>query len=138
MAGSITYRQYTADDGTAYSIKIDKSNANAAIGLTSPVLMPQKTANVPDLPKGLTPRYILCSLDSNPSVKRKFKVGNISQVLAIYTVGNKVISAVYPLSFSDSGVGEPWTITAYRGEQRNIVPAFNAIDTGIADGDGQP
>jgi hypothetical protein len=138
MAGSITYRQYTADDGTAYSIKIDKSNANAAIGLASTVLMPQKTANIPDLPRGLTPRYILCSLDSDTRIKRKFKVGDIAQVVSIYTVGNKVISAVYPTSPNAPGAGEPWTITAYRGETRNLVPAFAGIDTNIIDGDPQP
>jgi hypothetical protein len=137
MAGSITIRQYTADDGGQFAIRIDKSNANGIVGTGGTQMMPPRTTDSPDLPRGLTPRYILCQLESDPKVKRKFKIGGVAQIAQIYTPGTKVSASLYPVGPNDPGGGVNWIITAYRGEKRNLVPAFDASDTGQQDGNTQ-
>lgn len=136
MSGSRTYRTYTADNGDNYVIAVDKSNADASIvGGNGASLLPPRTANFPDLPRGIVPRYILCYPQSNPNIRRKFKVGGVNQINAIYQPGSKITAEVYPGLADLPGVRETWIITAYRGEKRNLRPAFDsAVDTGLSDG----
>jgi hypothetical protein len=137
MAGSRVIRQYTDDAGNQYAITIDESNAEAIVGGGSTVLMPLRTSNIEGLPRGLTPRYVLAYLATNPLVRRKFKVGGVAQINALIQPGATITAAVTANPDDlGPGPGATFVITAYRGEKRNLIPATNAAgDTGLIDGD---
>lgn len=137
MAGSRVIRQYTDDAGNNYAIRLDESNAE---GVTSGgnVLMPPRQGNVEGLPRGLEPRYVLTFLQSNPDVKRKFKVGGVTQVNDLFAVGATISAAITSDPTDNSpGTEGVFVVTAYRGEKRNFIPAIggNTDDTGLTDGD---
>lgn len=135
MAGSLTYRSYTSDDGNQYSIKIDESNASATVvGGAGGALCPVRTANLLALPKGLKKRYVLCFNQLNPLERRKFYVGATAVVSGVIAPGAQISAEDYPGAGDVAGSAQTWTITAYRGEQRSVIPAFNANDTGLTDG----
>jgi hypothetical protein len=134
MAGSRTIRQYTADDGTNYAIAADKSNADANLVGRNTVLLATRQLNVPDLPRGLRPRYVLTFLKSDPTVKRKFYVGVIGQIGTIYTPGAIIEGERSPTGIPGGGTKVQWIVTAYRGEKYNFRAAVDAFDSGQTDG----
>lgn len=134
MSGSRTYRQYTADDGTNYVISIDRSNADANLVGSNSVLVPPRTGNVPDLPRGLRPRYVLASLEADSVIRRKFYVGGVAGINLIYQPGAILEAALRPAADDSEPTKVRWIITAYRGEKRNFKPAFTASDSGQSDG----
>lgn len=136
MAGSRVFRQYTDDAGNNYAINIDESNAEAVV--EGNVLMPPRSADVEAIPRGLIPRYVLATLQSNPLVKRKFKVGGVTQVNSLLKVGSIVRAAVNASADDSSGgTQDNFVVTFYRGEQRRLIPSFQgtSTDTGLLDGD---
>jgi hypothetical protein len=134
MAGSKSYRQYTSDNGTTYTVLVDESNANAVIGAGTLPLIPLRTAASGRLPSGIVQRYVLCSLVSNPRVRRKFKVGNPGLIGNALAPGAIIKAQVYPTSADAVPTTEDWNVTAYRGEKINSVPGLLAVDTGLTDG----
>jgi hypothetical protein len=137
MSGSLTYRKYTADSGVDYSIKVDESNANTIIsggGGVGGQLCPPRTANNPDLPRGLKKRYVLAYSADNPSIRRKFYIGDRSLLAALLLPGTRLSAEEYPGDDDTAGVVNQWVVTAYRGEKVPIIPAFSAPDTGLTDG----
>lgn len=133
MAGSITWRAYTADDGNTYSVRIDESNANGALSGGTGVLMPVRTDNFSPIPKGLKMRYALGrSLDGK--IRRKFYIGTAVNARQAVTAGATITASGYPGEGDTPGTSTVFVITAYRGEKRALVPSFTALDTGLTDG----
>jgi hypothetical protein len=133
MAGSLNWFRYQDDSATSYSIFIDESNARATVGGIQLCL--NRSAASPQLPAGLKKRYLNATLTSNPSIKRRFYVGNplaIPQILA----GGAFLAGVYPVTADTAVAAVAWTITSYRGEKSKTPPALNATagDTGLTDG----
>jgi hypothetical protein len=133
MAGSLTWQAYTDDEDVLYSVKRDESNGRATVG--GQRLLLARTAAHDALPSNLTPRYILAYLNSNPSIKRKFIVGNPEAITQIRE-GGAFLAVAYPTADDTAGTPVAWTITAYRGEKLAIIPALNTTtgDTGLDDG----
>ena len=136
MAGSLTYRTYVADSGVSYSIKIDESNAQAAVsgGSASP-LCPVRTGNFPAPPTGLKYRYLLCFNQAEPDQKRRFTVGDPTVIVSATAPGATLTAEAYPGATDTPGSNVTWIITAYRGEKSRGIPAITATDTGLTDGD---
>lgn len=137
MAGSLTYRQYTADDGTQYSVKVDESNANAtatAGGATSAAFLPIRTANLPPMPRGFKKRYVNAFLAANVFIRRRFYVSDTATVVA-NQYGATITTSAYPSADGQApGVSGQWIVTSFVGEKSRKPPAFNAPDTGLTDG----
>jgi hypothetical protein len=135
MAGSLTWREYQADDGKLYSVRVDESNANATTPLGT-TLLPVRTANHPQLPKGIKMRYVLTkSVDINLA-KKKFYIGTQATMTVTKSSANQTISAAYNATNDDSSGGTltSWAITYYKGEVSKIAPAISTPDTGLTDG----
>jgi hypothetical protein len=137
MAGSMTYRLYTADDGTQYSVKVDESNANATANAgasDSAAFLPVRTANFPPPPKSLKKRYVNAFLSANVFIRRKFYVSGTAATVA-NQYGAVITTSAYPASDGQApGVSGQWIVTSYVGEKSRKPPAFNAVDTGLTDG----
>lgn len=135
MAGSISWREYTADDGVTYAVRADESNANA-FGTAGTSLLPVPTGNHQQIPKGLQKRYILASSIANPNIRRKFYVGSQATFLGLRNQTAKTITATdYPnAGATNAGVSTTWKITYFSGEKARIAPDFTAPDTGLTDG----
>jgi hypothetical protein len=135
MAGSMTWREYEADNGQKYSIKVDESNAEAIIG-PSVKFLPIRTSNWPQLPKGIKKRYVLCSNIANPKQRRKLYVGTQSLLTTIQNNESSPITCPdYPgTNASTAGTAVNWTHTYYAGETRRNAPGITALDTGLDDG----
>jgi hypothetical protein len=134
MAGSLTYRAYTADNGTVYSIKIDESNANGVVSGGIGALCPIRTADAPPLPKGTSLRYALAKSIGNPNIRRKFVIGTPAAATLAIAPGATITCEDYPGAGDTTGAATVFIITAYRGEKRNLIPSFTALDTGLTDG----
>lgn len=139
MAGSLTYREYTADNGISYSIKIDESNANCTVtnpltNTTSGALCKVRTANLPTMPAGMKPRYCYGYLAANVLVKRKFIVGDPTLIPSINTVGATGLTTSYPSPTDTSGTSVGWIMSNVRGEKSRKAPSITAPDTGLTDG----
>jgi hypothetical protein len=135
MSGSMTWRAYTGDDNTVYSIKIDESNARAAIaGGTAAPLCPVRTANSPVLPCGTRKRYVNTYNSALPTQRRKFYIGDPTLVATISAPGTTITAENYPGAGDTAGTNVTWVVSSYRGEKRRIPPAYTATDTGLTDG----
>lgn len=137
MSGSLTTRQYTADNGATYSIRCDESNANAtasAGGTTSPPLLPIRIANQPYPPAGLKPRYVNAYNSANPNQRRRFKYSTSAQTVLL--ADGAIISCEdYPnAGATGAGVTQTWIVTSPVGEKSRKPKPFNAPDTGLTDG----
>jgi len=135
MAGSLTWRQYEADNGQNYSIRVDESNARAVL-TPSPVFVADRTANHPQLPRGIKKRYILAYSVANPRLRRKFTIGSIATFQGMRNNPNQVFSAPAYGDPTDAsaGVAIDWAITFYRGEESRLASPITAADTGLTDG----
>jgi hypothetical protein len=137
MAGSMTYRLYTADDGTQYSVKTDESNANATANAgasDSAAFLPVRTANFPPPPKSLKKRYVNAFLTSNVFVRRRFYVSGTATTVA-NQYGAIITTSAYPSADGlTAGTVATWIVTSFVGEKSRKPPAFNAADTGLTDG----
>jgi hypothetical protein len=136
MAGSITWRAYAPDSAlptAEYALKIDKTNAAATTTTGSYILMPIRTsASTQILPSWIKKRYVLAHSTSNPKIKRKFYVGNLTALTSILG-GSTISTEDYPGADDVAGTNTTWTVTAFRGEKRNIPPAYTSGDTGLTD-----
>lgn len=134
MAGSITNKVYTSDDGVSYNIRIDESNAEGEVSNYDNPCCDNLSTPLPDLPRGLTPRYFLATLALNPLIKRKFILGNPAGVPGGTSPGATILAPYVANSDGTPGAAITWRITYYRGEARRVTQLVNA-DTGITDGD---
>jgi hypothetical protein len=138
MSGSMTYRGYTADDGSVYTLKVDESNANAiatnGAGLASGVLLPVRIANSGFPPCGLKPRYVNTYNRANRNQRRTFKYSTAVQQI-ILSEGATITAEDYPAGGGTGpGVVQTWVVTKPVGETKRKAPPFNAPDTGLDDG----
>lgn len=139
MAGSMTYRSYTADGGGVYSVKCDESNADAiavsGTGTSSGVaLLPVRTVNSPLLPRGSKMRYANCSNSNNPVQKRRFYFSGVNASI-LATDGATITAPAYPgANGTTAGTAVIWKVNSLRGEKITKAPAFDSPDTGLTDG----
>jgi hypothetical protein len=134
MAGSKTWRAYTSDNGTVYSIQIDESNARAfRTGTSTAILMPARTTNAPIAPAGLKKRYVNTFNEALPTQKRKFYVGTAATAALLLQPGATITGEDYPESGDVAGTQSVWVVTSYRGEGNNVAPSFEGVDTGLTD-----
>jgi hypothetical protein len=115
-------------------MRCDESNARANVTSNSNALSRSLTANVPQLPRGVTKRYVLCYNRAIPAMKRKFWVGDSLNIPQLLLPGATITGEDYPGSGDTAGVNQTWVVTAYRGEKVSVVPAFDSPDTGLTDG----
>jgi hypothetical protein len=136
MAGSRTHRQYTSDNGTAYTVVVDESNASATVtGGSGGSLLAIRTANSALLPKGVKMRYVNTYNSTLPTQKRRFYVGTQTLVASLLLPGATITGEVYPADGDAAGDNDEWVVTSYRGEYARIAPGILAEDTGLIDGD---
>jgi hypothetical protein len=139
MAGSLTYRSYVSDGGVAYTVKVDKSNADAiavsGAGVSNgTVLLTVRNANAPLLPIGGKMRYANCTNTNNPNQKRRFYFGTGSAA-SLATDGATIVAPAYPTANDASpGPTTVWKVNSVRGEKFRKAPDFNSPDTGLTDG----
>lgn len=136
MAGSLISVSYLAFAGTFIALRRDESNSRGTIGIGTattgrlPCFLPAADPFVGSLPgPGFKPRRVNAQLQSNPSVRRSFPVGNI----AAFNIGQQVGATVLA-SITANEAPVFWNITSVVGESlpRNI--SFTGQDTGQTDG----
>jgi hypothetical protein len=121
MSGSLVWRTYTNDAGTASSVFRDESNAESLVG-TAPLLTAFVAGN-PGLSALIKPRYVNTQFQGDPTRRKRFIVG----LLATYNLigaGSTVVEA--------GTNGGTWIVTGKVGEKQRIP---TAVDTGQTDGD---
>lgn len=138
MSGSMTYRAYSDDRGTLYSIKCDESNANAiatsGAGIASAALLQVRVANSPLPPTGLKPRYANTYNSANPTQKRRFKFSTAAATV-ILSDGATIAAEDYPAGGGNApGTTQTWVVTSVRGEKSRKAPSYTSSDTGLTDG----
>jgi hypothetical protein len=133
MAGSRTWREYTSDHGTIYSIQVDKSNANLLTAYTGEALCTARGFTWELPPKSLILRRIHCFSQYNASIKRSFIVGNPKAISkSNLRIGQEYLSDPAPtLGSLDIPV---WLISGYTGERFTNPPYYYQLDTGLNDG----
>lgn len=137
MAGSRTWKAYTADNGTVYSVETDESNAEATItsdGADTPLLA-TRTTNSSGKPCGLKMRYANAQLSTDARIRRKFYIGNQAAMTLAAADGATISAPVYPAGGDGVGTDATWTIRSLRGEKSRRAPSVSAQDTGLTDGD---
>lgn len=86
MAGSMSYQRYVSDNGQAYAILMDRTNALAvnASASATPASLPTIT-----LPRNIKPRYAIYT-DTSGLVKRKVVLLTAADVAALVADDNFV------------------------------------------------
>jgi hypothetical protein len=135
MAGSLSIRRYTTDDGTDYAIRIDESNASGNVIGSSSELVPPREANYPPIPRSLKPRYVIAYNETNPVQKRKFTLGGVASISQVFQPGSKIRTEGVRIDDETTVRDLTWVITSYRGEKVDFLAAFTSPDTGLIDGD---
>lgn len=84
MAGSMSYQRYVSDNGQAYAILMDRSNALAvnASASATPANLPTIT-----LPRNIKPRYAIYT-DTSGLIKRKVVLLTAADVAALVAADN--------------------------------------------------
>lgn len=134
MAGSRKKFSYVNDAGLSYTVTLDESNSEGTIGGVAMFL--SRTTQVPDIPRGTKLRYVNATLVSDPTIKRKFYIGNLAAVTQAVQ-GASLLAAVYPTAGDAAPNPVAWAITSYRGEGSTPPAPINSTsgDTGLIDGD---
>lgn len=130
MAGSRSWKKYTADDDTVYSVNIDEGNAEAA-GFDD--LTPaDEIAGVipPQLPKGFKMRYVNVR-DPATGSTRQIPVGKPTNGLA---TGAIVSLLLWAFNSSNAVTAISWIVTSFVKEKYSSKRP-NSNDTGFLDGD---
>lgn len=132
MAGSRTWRTYISEDGTRYSIELDKSNSNAILPAGGVPAVPIRQSDYPPMPCNLAPRFVYAYNRDNPVKKRKFVVGATSLAALVYTTDGGYL--IVP-NIEDNIPEDIWIITGYVGEKLSRIATYiNNPDTGLTDG----
>lgn len=133
MSGSRTWREYTSDHGTIYSIEVDKSNAKLIAAFTGEALCNVRGATWELPPKSLILRRIHCFSQYNLSIKRSFICGNPKVISkSALRIGNEYLSDLVP---TPGALDIPiWIISGYTGERFTNPPYYSQLDTGLTDG----
>ena len=134
MAGSKSWRLYTADNGSSYSVFVDESNSRAVLtGGAGQTLLPARLSNFPLPPKGLQKRYVNTYNITLPTQKRRFFIGTPELTALALAVGATITAETYPGVDDTLGETTTWVITSYRGEKSQTAPGFAIPDTGLTD-----
>ena len=106
MSGKKSYYKYEADDGIAYSFKLDDSNS-----VVTGFIADNGASAVP--PQGLRMRYVLGHNKADPTQRRRFWVGT-PEYLAML-IGTGILTTV---ECNQQTVN--WQLTYYGGEKGRI------------------
>ena len=136
MSGSLTYRSYTSDSGTTYSVKVDESNSEARVvgGLAADVML-VRTANSPALPSGLKKRYVNCVNAALPTQRRRFYIGTLASFAQAVAPGAQLTTNEFSGAGNTTSATVTWSVTSFSGEKSRVIPAFGSADSGLTDGD---
>jgi hypothetical protein len=132
MAGSRERFNYVSDSAEVFTLVLDESNGRATAG--GDRITPDRTVLGVETPRGFKPRYVLAYVTGNPLIRRKFIVGDSDVIPSVTAVGATISAPVYANADDTAPTSVSWTITAYRGEQRAIIPSLTADDTGLDEG----
>jgi hypothetical protein len=129
----MTWREYRDDRGVVWSIRIDKTNADATVTGGGAALCIPRSANYPVLKGngGLRSVYTYCS--QAPAIRRRFTVGDPSLVAAILSSGT-LSALIYPSGGGGAASLGTWVVTSYRGDKSALAPPILGDDTGLNDG----
>jgi hypothetical protein len=123
MSGSLTWRTYTGDNGTQYSVFRDESNSESIPSTGTAPLLSAFVSGAGGLPNLIKPRYVNATLSTNAAIKKRFIVGTIAAFGAI-TAGTTITENTTP--------AQVWNVTGKVGEKQRIP---TSVDTGQTDGD---
>jgi hypothetical protein len=123
MSGSLTWRTYTGDNATQYSVFRDESNAESIASTNVSPMLGAFVLGAGGLPSLIKPRYVNTSLSTNPLIKKRFIVGTLAIFNSI-TAGTTILENTTP--------AQTWNVTGKVGE-RSRIPT--SVDTGQTDGD---
>jgi hypothetical protein len=132
MAGSLTWREYTSDHGTIYSIRVDKSNANKRTAYTGEELCSPRGFIWELPPRSLILRRVHCFSQESVNIRRSFIVGNPKCLnRSNLRIGQEYL--VSPSATPGDTALSAWIITGYTGERFTCPPFYNQLDTGLND-----
>jgi hypothetical protein len=123
MSGSLTWRTYTGDNGTQYSVFRDESNSESVASTGVAPLLGAFVVGAPGLPATIKQRYVNTSLSTNSAIKKRFVIGTVSAFGAI-VAGTTITENTTP--------AQVWNVTGKVGERQRIP---TSVDTGQTDGD---
>jgi hypothetical protein len=123
MSGSLTWRTYTGDNGTSYSVFRDESNSESVPSTGTATLLSPFAAGNQGLSSLIKPRYVNAQLSTNPAIRKRFIVGTIAAFGTI-TAGTTITENSTPPLV--------WNVTGKVGERQRIP---TSVDTGQTDGD---
>ena len=133
MAGSRERFNYTTDSAEILTLTLDESNGRATVSGAGRIT-PDQTVPGNSKPQGFKPRYCLAFLTANPQIRRRFIVGDPAAVPNVVAPGATLTAAVYANADDTPPATAAWSVTYYSGEQRAVVPAVAAPDTGLDEG----
>jgi hypothetical protein len=124
MSGSLTWRTYTGDNGTGYSVFRDESNAESITSTSgAATLLSALVPGNPGLSQLIRPRYVNAQLSTNAAIRKRFIVGTIA-IFGAIAAGTTITENTTPALV--------WNVTGKVGERQRIP---TAVDTGQTDGD---
>lgn len=129
MAGSLRAVSYTSDTGVRYACLKDESNSEATTtgGVRLVLDLPAPPASPGmGIPSNLTPRVALATLTTDPTVRKRFLVGNPAAFTLLQN-GGQITETNTPRN-----QGGVYNVTMVKGE---MVRAYVGGDTGQTDGD---
>jgi hypothetical protein len=140
MTGSMTWAEYESDDGTSYSISINKQNSRIILGGGATRLSSPRSANLPPVPRSLIVRQLFLIDYGNPKhhivvtcCKRNFWRIYIEQTKNT-TVDNYLLR--YYQSSTPPRPPQTFLISGYKGEQWRDVAYLSdlpEINTNLVD-----
>jgi hypothetical protein len=125
MAGSIRAFEYETDNGQKFGVRQDESASEAT--LNGVMLMDNYVSGTPQLPCGVKKRYVNTVLSTDPTITKRFVIGDALQFNTSAVAGTSIVEAAGGLS-----AGGTWNITSKVGERQTFL---RSNDTGQIDGD---
>lgn len=108
---------YLDDTGSTYRVALDAWDWNGTIG--GATLFNRNSPKAPIIPPTIKMRYVNAYLKSNPTIRRRFFVGN-KIALKFGVNGGSLIGSVVG-NGNTTGVGQvEWIISSVRGELRQF------------------
>jgi hypothetical protein len=134
MAGSITWRAYSASVPAIaiFSVQVDESNARATYNGSQ--LMPVSTLPPTQKPKSLTMRSVRASLAGNPRITRRFWVAEAGLWATIAGDPAATILAPYAPDANDANGGQVLTWQVSSAPEEKYTRRPRVIDSGLVDG----
>jgi len=108
---------YIDDRNIAYTVDLENEDSRGSI--SGNALFGNKINSAPNLPATIKMRYVNAFLKSNPSIKRRFYVGNLTARNSAI-VGGELLGLPLPSAGLPGNALRAWGISSYRGELRQF------------------